>query len=93
MRRKEVYFHHFVCLAEGKTMLVRLFLFTSTKIDPHPWLSMEYPKEIAVKHSLESSLPWIWNREEREGEAEGEDDYLNPISKRPCIGPFRRGPA
>lgn len=49
-------------------------------IDPHPPLVMDESKETATKRPLESSLPWMKNREEAEIEA----DYLNPIPKRSC---------
>lgn len=41
---------------------------------------MESSKETATKRPLESSLPWIRNRDEAEVEA----DYFNSIPKRPC---------
>jgi len=41
---------------------------------------MDQSKETATKRPLESSLPWMRNREEAEVEA----DYLNPIPKRSC---------
>ena len=64
--RKEGYFQHSICVSKGNTRLVRLSVFMGTKINPHLPLSMEESKEMETKFSLESSLPWIRNREEVE---------------------------
>lgn len=63
---------------------MRLTLFTGSEIDTHPPLVMEESKKTSTKRPLESSLPWIRNREGAGAEAEA--NYINPIRKRPCSG-------